>query len=89
MVGLFLDPPEKAIVLCVDVRSQIQAFERTAPMLPRRLGLRERAAHDDKRYCTTMLFAALKVATGRVTDRYFERHGTAELLTFLKQVAKT
>ncbi len=88
VVGLYLDPPERAIVLCVDEKSQIQALDRTAPMLPLRPGLPERATHDYKRNGTTTLFAALEVATGRVTDRCFERHGTAEFLTFLKQVAK-
>lgn len=89
VVGLYLDPPEKAIVLGVDEKSQIQALDRTAPMLPLRPGLPERATHDDKRNGTTTLFAALEVATGRVTDRCSERHGVADFLTFLKQVAKT
>ena len=88
VVGLYLDPPDKAIVLCIDEKSQIQALDRTAPMLPLRPGLPERATHDYKRNGTTTLFAALEVATGRVTDRCFERHGTAEFLAFLKQVAR-
>ena len=88
VVGLYLDPPEKAIVLCVDEKSQIQALDRTAPILPLRPGLPERATHDYKRNGTTTLFAALEVATGRVTDRCYDRHGKAEFLDFLKQVAR-
>ena len=88
VVGLYLDPPEKAIVLCVDEKSQIQALDRTAPILPLRPGLPERATHDYERNGTTNLFAALEVATGRVTDRCYERHGKAEFLDFLKRVAR-
>jgi transposase len=88
VVGLYLDPPEKAIVLCIDEKSQIQALDRTAPMLPLRPGLPERATHDYKRNGTTTLFAALEIATGKVTDRCSERHGVADFLAFLKLVAK-
>jgi transposase-like protein len=88
VVGLYLDPPDNAIVLCVDEKTQIQALDRTAPILPLRPGLPERATHDYKRNGTTTLFAALEVATGRVTDRCFERHGTAEFVAFLDQVAR-
>jgi transposase len=88
VVGLYLDPPENAIVLCVDEKSQIQALNRTQPILPLGPGLPERATHDYKRNGTTTLFAALEVATGTVTDRCYERHGKAEFLDFLKQVAK-
>jgi transposase/transposase-like protein len=88
VVGLYLDPPEKAIVLCVDEKSQIQALNRTAPILPVRPGLPEKATHDYKRNGTTTLFAALEVATGRVTDQCYDRHGKAEFLDFLKKVAK-
>jgi transposase len=88
VVGLYLDPPEKAIVLCVDEKSQIQALNRTQPILPVRPGLPERATHDYKRNGTTTLFAALEVATGAVTDRCYDRHGKAEFLDFLKRVAK-
>jgi transposase len=88
VVGLYLDPPEKAIVLCVDEKSQIQALDRTAPILPLRPGLPERATHDYERNGTTNLFAALEVATGRVTDRCYDRHGKAEFLDFLKRVAR-
>jgi transposase len=89
VVGLYLDPPANAIVLCVDEKSQIQALNRTQPILPVRPGLPERATHDYKRNGTTTLFAALNVATGTVTDRCYDRHGKAEFLDFLKQVAKT
>jgi transposase len=88
VVGLYLEPPAKAVVLCVDEKSQIQALDRTAPILPLRPGLPERATHDYKRNGTTTLFAALEVATGRVTDRCYERHGKAEFLDFLKRVAR-
>src|SRR3954452_25190344 len=87
-VGLYLDPPENAVVLCVDEKSQIQALNRTQPILPVRPGLPEKATHDYKRNGTTTLFAALEVATGTVTDRCYERHGKAEFLDFLKHVAK-
>jgi len=88
VVGLYLDPPDNAIVLCVDEKSQIQALDRTAPILPLRPGLPERATHDYKRNGTTTLFAALEVATGKVTDRCAERHGVADFLAFLEQVAR-
>ena len=88
VVGLYLNPPENAVVLCVDEKSQIQALNRTQPILPVRPGLPERATHDYKRNGTTTLFAALEIATGTVTDRCYDRHGKAEFLDFLKQVAK-
>jgi transposase len=88
VVGLYLNPPEKAIVLCVDEKSQIQALDRTAPILPLRPGLPEKATHDYKRNGTTKLFAALEVATGKVTDACYDRHGKAEFLDFLKKVAR-
>src|SRR5215216_3697398 len=74
VVGLYLHPPEKAVVLCVDEKSQIQALDRTAPILPLRPGLPESRTHDYGRHGTTTLFAALEVATGRVTDACFDRH---------------
>src|SRR3954453_222833 len=89
VVGLYLDPPQNAIVLCVDEKSQIQALNRTQPILPVRPGLPEKATHDYKRNGTTTLFAALEVATGTVTDRCYDRHGKAEFLDFLKLIAKT
>ncbi len=88
VVGLYLNPPENAIVLCVDEKSQIQALDRTAPILPIRPGLPEKATHDYKRNGTTTLFAALEIATGKVTDQCYERHGKAEFLDFMKKVAR-
>ena len=78
VVGLYLNPPQKAVVLCVDEKSQIQALDRTAPILPLRPGLPEKATHDYKRNGTATLFAALEVATGRVTDACYDRHGKVE-----------
>ena len=75
-------------MLGVDEKSQIQALNRTQPILPMRPGLPARATHDYKRNGTTTLFAALEVATGTVTDRCYDRHGKAEFLDFLKQVAR-
>jgi transposase len=72
----------------VDEKSQIQALNRTAPILPLRPGLPEKATHDDRRNGTTTLFAALEVATGKVVDECYDRHGKAEFLDFLKTVAK-
>jgi len=89
VVGLYLDPPEKAVVLSIDEKSQIQALDRTAPILPMRPGLPEKATHDYVRHGTTTLFAALEVATGKVTDACYPRHRSDEFLRFLKQVAKT
>ncbi len=88
VVGLYLEPPENAIVLCVDEKSQIQALDRTAPMLPMQPGLPERRTHDYTRHGTTTLFAALDVATGNVTGLTQPRHRHQEFLRFLKQVAK-
>ena len=88
VVGLYLNPPTNAVVLCVDEKSQIQALNRTAPILPLRPGLPEKATHDYRRNGTTTLFAALEVATGKVTDQCYERHGKAEFLDFLKKVAR-
>jgi transposase len=88
VVGLYLNPPDRAVVVCIDEKSQIQALDRTAPILPIRPGLPEKATHDYVRHGTTTLFAALEVATGKVTDACYERHTHAEFLKFLKQVAK-
>lgn len=88
VVGLYLAPPENAIVLCVDEKSQIQALDRTAPMLPMQPGLPERRTHDYKRNGTTTLFAALEIATGKVTGACKPRHRHQEFLAFLKQVAR-
>lgn len=88
VVGLYLDPPERAVVLCVDEKSQIQALERTAPMLPVRPGLPARASYDYRRHGTTTLFAALEIATGKVTHLCQPRHRHQEFLRFLRQVTK-
>lgn len=87
VVGLYLNPPDKAVVVCIDEKSQIQALDRTAPILPIRPGLPEKATHDYVRHGTTTLFAALEVATGKVTDACHPCHTHAEFLAFLKQVA--
>jgi DNA-binding CsgD family transcriptional regulator/transcriptional regulator with XRE-family HTH domain len=89
VVGLYLAPPENAIVLCIDEKSQIQALDRTAPILPMQPGLAERRSHDYVRHGTTTLFAALEIATGTVTAACQPRHRHQEFLRFLKQVAKT
>jgi transposase len=89
VVGLYLRPPDKAVVVCVDEKSQIQALDRTAPILPMRPGLPEKATHDYIRHGTTTLFAALEVATGTVTDACYDRHTNVEFLDFLKLVART
>jgi transposase len=88
VVGLYLNPPQQAIVLSLDEKSQVQALDRTAPMLPVRPGLPQRQTHDYVRHGTTTLFAALEVATGKVTDACYPRHRHQEFLRFLKQVAK-
>jgi transposase len=88
VVGLYLNPPENAVVLSVDEKSQVQALDRTAPMLPMRPGIPERQTHDYRRHGTTTLFAALEVATGKVTDVCYPRHRHQEFLKFLKRVAK-
>ena len=88
VVGLYLDPPEKAVVLSIDEKSQIQALDRTAPILPMRPDLPEKWTHDYVRHGTTTLFAALEVATGKVTQTCLPRHRSDEFLRFLKQVAK-
>jgi transposase len=89
VVGLYLDPPAGAVVVCVDEKSQVQALDRTAPLLPIRFGKPEARTHDYVRHGTTTLFAALEVATGRITaDACYPRHRNGEFLAFLKQVAK-
>src|SRR5919112_780695 len=88
VVGLYLHPPEQAVVLCVDEKPQIQALQRTAPTLPVRPGHPEAASFDYIRHGTTTLFAALEVATGKVTEACTERHRHQEFLGFLRQVAR-
>jgi len=89
VVGLYLSPPDKAVVVCIDEKTQVQALDRTAPILPMRPGLPEKASHDYVRHGTTSLFAALEVATGKVTDACYQRHTHVEFLDFLKLVART
>ncbi len=86
IVGLYLDPPDRALVLCVDEKSQIQALDRTQPLLPMRPGQAERRSHDYKRCGTLSLFAALDTASGRVIGRCFTRHRAREFRAFLKVV---
>jgi transposase len=87
VVGLYLHPPQNAVVVCVDEKSQCQALERTQPILPMRPGIPERQTHDYIRHGTTTLFAALEAATGTVTDACYPRHRHGEFLRFLKKVA--
>lgn len=86
IVGLYLASPERALVLCVDEKSQIQAFDRTQPLLPMRPGQAERRTHDCTRHGTLSLFAALDAATGRVIGRCFARHRAREFRAFLNTV---
>ena len=88
VVGLYLDPPKGAVVVCVDEKSQIQALDRTQPILPMRPGQVERQTYDYRRNGTTTLFAALEIATGKVVDVCKPRHRHQEFLAFLKQVAR-
>lgn len=87
--GLYLAPPENAIVLCVDEKSQIQALDRTVPILPMQEGRIERRSHDYYRHGTSALFAALDIATGQVTAALKPRHRHQEFLAFLKQIERT
>jgi len=86
MVGLYLNPPEKAVVLSVDEKSQIQALDRTQPILPLRPGLPERQTHDYQRHGTTTLFAALNVLEGTVIGQCQPRHRHQEFLRFLNRI---
>ncbi len=86
VVGLYLDPPERAIVLCVDEKSQIQALDRSAPILPLMPGTPERRTHDYKRHGTTSLFAALDAASGQVIGKCFKRHRAKEFKSFLAEI---
>jgi transposase len=86
VVGLYLDPPEKALVLCVDEKSQIQALDRSAPVLPMMPGLPERRTHDYLRHGITSLFAALDVATGQVYGSIHRRHRATEFKKFLTKL---
>jgi transposase len=86
IVGLYLNPPEKALVLCVDEKSQIQALDRTQPLLPLRPGQAERRTHDYQRHGTTTLFAALDTASGRVLGECHARHRSIEFRKFLDAI---
>jgi transposase len=86
VVGLYLDPPEKALVLCVDEKSQIQALDRSAPTLPMMPGLPERRTHDYIRHGITTLFAALDIATGEVIGSIHRRHRAVEFKKFLAKL---
>src|SRR5438132_1335152 len=88
IVGLYLNPPDRALVLCVDEKSQIQALDRTAPILPLRPGLPERQTHDYKRHGTTTLFAAFNILNGRVIGSCQPRHRAKEFVKFLHQLEK-
>ena len=86
IVGLYMNPPDAALVLCVDEKTQIQALNRTQPMLPMRPGQPERRSHGYLRHGTTSLFAALNVATGNVIGRTFRRHRAEEFVKFLRVI---
>jgi transposase len=86
VVGLYVAPPERAIVLCVDEKSQIQALDRSQPLLPMRPGQVARRSHDYKRHGVTSLFAALDIVTGRVIGKCFPRHRAAEFRKFLDEI---
>jgi transposase len=88
IIGLYLHPPENAIVLCVDEKSQIQALNRTQKVLPMQPGHAEQRTHDYVRHGTTTLFAGLEIATGKVTGLCKQRHRHQEFLAFLKHVAR-
>jgi transposase len=86
IVGLYLNPPERALVLCVDEKSQIQALDRTAPILPLRPGLPERQTHDYKRHGTTTLFAAFNILNRKVIGTCQDRHRSREFIRFLNHL---
>jgi transposase len=86
VVGLYLNPPERAVVMCVDEKSQIQALDRTQPILPMRPGTPERVTHDYKRFGTSSLFAALDVGSGEVIGALHQRHRAIEFKQFLKRI---
>jgi transposase len=86
IVGLYLNPPERAVVLCVDEKTQIQALNRTAPVLPMLPGTPARASHDYVRHGTSSLYAALDLSTGKVIGSLHSRHRAQEFLAFLKKI---
>jgi len=89
IVGLYMNPPEKAMVLSVDEKTQIQALDRTQPMLQMRPGQIERHTHDYKRHGVSNLYAAYDIMTGQVMSRITKRHRSREFLDFLRQIEKT
>ena len=86
VVGLYLDPPERALVLCVDEKTQIQALNRTAPVFPMLPGTPARASHDYVRHGTSSLYAALDLASGKVIGSLHNRHRATEFLAFLRKI---
>ena len=86
VVGLYLDPPDKAVVFSVDEKSQIQALDRTQPGLPMKIGPAGTMTHDDKRNGTTTLFAALNVLDGKVIGQCMKRHRHQEFIRFLNRI---
>ena len=86
IVGLYMSPPEHALVLCCDEKSQVQALDRTQPGLPLKRGCAQTMTHDDKRHGTTTLFAALNVLDGQVIGRCLQRHTHVQWLKFLRQI---
>jgi len=88
IVGLYLDPPERALVLCVDEKSQIQALDRSVPIVPMLSGTPARATHDHKRNGTLSLFAALDSASGKVIGSLRARHRAIEFKKFLIKIDK-
>jgi transposase len=89
IVGLYMNPPDRAVVLCIDEKSQIQALNRTQPLLPMRPGMVERRTHDYERHGTTSLFAALDVRTGAVIGELHRRHRSVEFKKFLETIDAT
>jgi transposase len=88
IVGLYLAPPDRALILCVDEKSQIQALDRTQPLLPMRPGQAERRTHDYTRHGTLSLFAALDTATGKIIGKCYTQHRAAEFLKFLREIER-
>ena len=88
VVGLYLNPPDKAVVVCIDEKTQVQALDRTAPILPMRPGLPEKATHDYIRHGTTSLFAAFNIADGTVISELHRRHRATEFRKFLARIDK-
>lgn len=86
IVGLYMNPPERAVVLCVDEKSQVQALDRSQPLLPMTLGRAEKRTHTYKRHGTTALFAALDIATGKIIGQCRRRHRASEFLKFLNKL---